>query len=138
MADETEDRKIGGEPLIISLAEGKTFEFGDWGVAGVMIRLFDPQWPDGDREIGLMLPLRQSEALSVWLARLANREPLALPDQFEAVLRGLLARDDIDQLMPKQDRNILKDAVGLLKNLRELSESDSFNVRSKVQRALER
>jgi hypothetical protein len=139
IGNEDMTKKIGGEPLRFDLGEGYHVKFVDYGIAGVMISLHRPDWQSHDNEAAAMLPREAGESLLHWLERTVGRAAMALPVQTQAVLKGLLAKDGIKKLLPKADRNILKDSVRILEELDQIDEPDaSFNIRSRVQRALER
>jgi hypothetical protein len=137
--------KIGGEPLRFELGEGYHVHFTDYGIAGVMISLHRPDWPSLDREASAMLPRADGDRLLNWLERCVGRKALALPVQTQAILKGLLESGGIKKLLPKADLNILMQSVKILEELDQLDQAleepenpETFNLRSRVQRALER
>ena len=134
---EKAEGKIGGEPLVMSLGEGYSVEFTDYGIAGVMVRMFRPDWQSADREAAALIPKKHGDRLMFWLERTVGRDAMALPVQTLEILRGLLAKDGVEKMIPKADRNILKEAVKILEDINSLDASN-FNTESRIQRALNR
>lgn len=131
------EEKVGGKPLKFDLGEGYHVEFSDWGVAGVMVKLFRPDWQSGDKEAAAMIPKKQSDDLMFWLERTVGRDAMALPIQTEGIIRGMLAKDGIEKIIPKADVVILWNAVEILQTINSLTTS-CFNTESRIQRALNR
>jgi hypothetical protein len=138
-------KKIGGEPLRFELGEGYHVMFVDYGIAGVMVSLYRPDWPSHDNEAAAMLPRSAGDVLLHWLERTVGRKAMALPVQTQAILKGLLQKGGINRMLPKSDLNILKQSVQILEEIDQLDQAleqaddpETFNLRSRVQRALER